>query len=398
MVVRLKLLLLAALLTASCATTAPPAPVAMGAAGPLDAIHQPPFDKALWSIHVEDDDGRVVYSQNAEKLMMPASNRKLFAAATIASCLGSDAQLHTTIFRDGDDLVIRGDGDPSLGSWRYERAGDFDGVADALRARAITRVRDIVVDVSAFDRVTLPGGWKHGNLGSDYAAPVDAIAWGENELPGDRATPDPALHAGNTLREALLFHGITADGMRVNTELRQWSGEKIADLPSPFIAHLLQTVLKNSHNLYAEMLLKRAADGTYDGAFARERLFLTSEAGVDGSAFRFVDGSGLAPDDLVNARAAVRVLRWMNEPTRRALWWATLAQPGNDGTLRRRLVGFEERLRAKTGTINGVAALSGILIMPNGRFRYFSIAVNHHTGEGSDAVKIIDSLVAHFAQ
>ncbi len=398
MVVRLKLLIAAVLLTAACTTTAPPANVSVSELSPVAETNQPPFDKALWSIHVEDDDGRVVHSQNAEKLMVPASNRKLFAAATIAACLGPSAQLHTTIVRDGDDLVVRGDGDPSLGSWRYERDGDFDGIADALRARGVTRLRDIVVDVSAFDRVTLPGGWKHGNLGSDYAAPVDAIAWGENELPGDRATPDPALHLGNTLREALLLRGIAADGVRVNTETREWSGEKIADLPSPFIAQLLQTVLKNSHNLYAEMLLKRSADGTYDGALARERMFLTSEAGIDGSAFRFVDGSGLAPDDLMTARAAVGILRWMNEPGRRALWWSTLAQPNNDGTLRRRLVAFEERLRGKTGTINGVAALGGILAMPDGRFRYFSIAVNHHTGEGSDAVKIIDSLVTRFAQ
>jgi D-alanyl-D-alanine carboxypeptidase len=292
--------------------------------------------------------------------------------------------------------VIRGDGDPSLGSWRFERDGDFDRLAETLRARGIASVRDVVVDVSAFDRTTIPGGWKHGNLGSDYAAPVDAITWGESELPGDRAAEDAALYAGNTLRDTLYLHGITASGVRVNTEPRSW-GAAIADLPSPFVAQLLQPMMKNSHNLYAEMLLKRSADGTYPGAFARERMFLTSEARLDGSAFQFVDGSGLAPDDLMTARAAIGILRWMNEPSRRAFWWATLAQPNNEGTLRRRLVALESRVRAKTGTINGVAALSGIIAMFGGRFRYFSIAVNHHTGEGSDAVQIIDALVARFA-
>ena len=70
-----------------------------------------------------------------------------------------------------------------------------------------------------------------------------------------------------------------------------------------------------------------------------------------------------------------------------------LAQPNNDGTLRRRLVTLEERLRGKTGTINGVAALSGIIAMPDGRYRYFSIMVNHHIGDGDEAVKIIDAIV-----
>lgn len=394
---RLQLLIAALLLVTACATTAPSHGPAAAPRTALDDIAQPPFDRALWLIHVEEDDGRVVHSQNAGKLMIPASNRKLFAAAMIAACLGPDAQLYTSVFRDGDDLVLRGDGDPSLGSWRYERDGDFDRLAQTVRAQGITRVRDVIVDVSAFDRVTFPGGWKHGNLGSDYAAPVDAIAWGENELPGDRATPDAALHAGQMLREALELHGIHTDAVRVNTEPRAW-GTKIAELPSPFVAQLLQTVLKNSHNLYAEMLLKRSADGTYDGALARERAFLTGEVRLDPSTFRFVDGSGLAPDDLMTGGAAIAILRWMNEPSRRALWWATLAQPNQAGTLRRRLAPLEERLRGKTGTVAGVAALSGIIAMPDGRFRYFSIAVNHHTGDGDAAVKIIDSLVEHFSR
>ena len=379
-------LVIALLLLASCASTPQYEP-------PID---QPPFDKALWAIHIEEDDGRVVYSLNADKLMQPASNRKIFAAATIAACLGIDGQLHTEVFRDGDDLVLRGDGDPSLGSWRYERDQDFDRLAQLIRDRGITHVRDLIVDVSAFDRVTIPGSWKHGNLGSDYAAAVDAIAWGESELPGDRAAPDPPLYAGNALRDALFLRGVTVENVRVNTEPRAWN-ERIVSLPSPFVGQLLQTVLKNSHNLYAEMLLKRSANGTYDGAFARERVFLTSEPRIDGSAFRFVDGSGLSPDDHVTARSTIAMLRWMNHPSRRDFWWQVLAQPANEGTLRSRLVTLEQRVRGKTGTIAGVNALSGIMAMPGGRYRYFSIMVNHHIGDGDEAVKIIDALVERAA-
>jgi D-alanyl-D-alanine carboxypeptidase/D-alanyl-D-alanine-endopeptidase (penicillin-binding protein 4) len=372
------------LLTA-CTTTKPYAP-------PIDT---PPFDRALWAILIEDDDGTTLYELNADKLMIPASNRKLFAAATIASCLGPTTQLHTDVFLDGEDLVVKGDGDPSLGSWRYFREGDFDRLADSLSVRSI---RDVVIDVSAFDRVLFPGSWKLGNIGSDYSAPVDAITWGENEIANDRAVDDPALHAGNVLREALYLRGISVANVRVNTEPREWTN-KIASIPSPFVAHLLQAVLKNSQNLYAEMLLKRSsvsqsALGTYDASFARERMLLMNEVRVPRDSFRFVDGSGLAPDNLVTARASVRLLRWMNDPSRRGFWWPILAQPNNEGTLRRRLVTLEERMRGKTGTINGVNALSGIIAMPDGRFRYFSIMVNHHIGDGDEAVRIIDEMVA----
>ena len=388
--------LLLSILFAACATTAPPSPPTLAAS--IDAaIHRPPFQHAFWSILVEEEDGRVLYARNADKLTIPASNRKLFTSATVVDCLGIDRQLVTEIWSDGDDLILRGDGDPSLGSWRYERSGDFEALAETLRARGITRVRDVIADVSLFDRDTIPGGWKHGNLGSDYAAPVDALAWGENEIADDRAVPDPGLHAATTLRDALALAGIEITGIpRVNTEPHTWS-ERVATIPSPFIGQLLGTVLKNSHNLYAEMLLKRTTNGTYDGAFQTERAFLT-RLGIDGESFRFVDGSGLAPDDLITPETTIRILRWMNDPSRRAFWWATLAQPNNEGTLRRRLPSLEQRFRGKTGTINGVAALSGILQMPDGHVRYFAAVVNHHGGDGDGAVKIIDEIVERIAE
>lgn len=378
----MKRLIAIALLLSACATTPPPG----------EPVTTKPFDQALWAVLIEEDDGTTVYSHNADKLMIPASNRKMFSAATVASCIGIDAQLRTDVFRDGEDLVIRGDGDPSLGSWRYSRENDFDDLAQMLQAKGVTSVRDVVVDVSAFDRVTIPAGWKYGNLGSDYSAPVDAITWGENELPGDKAVAEPALYAGTILREALELRGIRATNVRVNTVPRDW-GQPLVTLRSPFVGDLLRTVLKNSHNLYAEMLLKRSTDGTYERSFDQERRTLTSEAHVPANTFRFVDGSGLAPDDLVTARASVALLRWMNDRSRRAYWWDTLAQPNQEGTLHRRLVPLESRVRGKTGTINGVNALSGIIAMPGGRFRYFSVMVNHHIGDSDEAVKIIDRIV-----
>jgi D-alanyl-D-alanine carboxypeptidase/D-alanyl-D-alanine-endopeptidase (penicillin-binding protein 4) len=383
------------LLFAACTTTTPSSTPSL-AAFIDEATSAPPFDRALWGIVIEDDDGTVLYAQNAHKLFMPASNRKLFAAATVANCLGFAARLETEVWRDGEDLIVRGDGDPSLGSWRYERDGDFDALAADLRARGILQVRDVIADVSAFDRVTIPGGWKYGNLGSDYAAPVDALAWNENAVPVSRAVDDPALVTATQLRDALLFHGIAVTGVpRVVVAPRAW-GERIAIIPSPFVAQLLSTVLKNSQNLYAEMLFKRATDGTYPASFATEAAFATAEAGVPADELRFVDGCGLAPDDLVTPAAIVRMLRWMNDPARRGMWWSILAQPSNEGTLRRRVVTLTDRFRGKTGTINGVNALSGIVAMPNGRYRYVSVIVNHHNADGASA--ILDGIVERAAQ
>ncbi|MEO8034720.1 MAG: D-alanyl-D-alanine carboxypeptidase, partial [Acidobacteriota bacterium] len=134
-----------------------------------------------------------------------------------------------------------------------------------------------------------------------------------------------------------------------------------------------------------------------DESLRIERRFLVDEVGVDPAEFRFVDGSGLSSDDLVTSSAIIRLLRWINAPARRGAFSAVMATPGQPGTLHQRLVDLGPRLRAKTGTINGVNALSGFVSGKSGSYRYFSIIVNHHTGDSDEAERIIDTLVTELA-
>ena len=355
-------------------------------------VNTPPFDHAVWGIDVEDDDGRVVYALNAHRLEMPASNRKLFSAATDANCLGLTTRLSTELWLDDEDVIVKGDGDPSFGSSRHESPG-FAPFVDALRARGITRVRDIVIDNTRFDRVTIVPSWEVGDLPSSDAPPVDAIAYNENVI-GDEAVIDVATFAGMKFREALSDAGIRVDGS-IRTGVAH--GEKIASVESPMIAQLLMSVLKNSQNTYAEILYKRSSpSGSYEESESLERAFLISEAGLDPNEFFFADGSGLTRRDLVTPASTVKLLRWMNAPERRATWWLILGQPGGEGTLRRRLLPYASRLRAKTGTLTGVHTLSGIISGSNGRYRYFSIMINHDLAQ--EATKMIDQIVEEIAK
>ena len=326
----------------------------------------------------------------------------------------------------------------------------------------------MIADVSLFDRTTIPGSWKVGNLGSDYATPVDALAYNENvigvvadhcaspvittdppfvpayaavicnvgrtlqvgstsvrtELPTyvhseannditvSGTMPehfqtlvgigDPALYAAQALRDALQHAGIAVRGIAiVSVEPRRWS-ERIAVIDSVPLWQLLSVVLKPSQNLYAEMLFKGLSAGreqpaSYEESEAVERQFLTTEVGIRSSDFRFVDGCGLSPEDLVTPRAIVTLLRWMNDPVRRGVWSMMMARPGEEGTLRRRLLPLANRMRGKTGSINGVNALSGIIDGPNGSHRYFTIIINHHTADSADALHAIDAIVNEIA-
>ena len=412
----------------------------------------PSLAGAIWGIDVVDDNGKVIYARNESTLLTPASNRKLFAAAAVASCQGLDRRIASELWRDGNDVILRGGGDPSLGGrWAFDRDAVFAPFVTALRERGVNEVGNVIADVSLFDRTTIPGSWKVGNLGSDYAAPVDALAYNENVIgvvadhcgspvivtdpafvPTSGAIVcgpdnlfvrsgntnaitisgtmpehvqlltgigDPALYAAQALADGLRHAGIAVHGQAiVNTLPRTWS-ERLAVIESPPLWQLLSVVLKPSQNLYAEMLFKGlSADGvqpaSYDVSEAIERRFLTTEVGINGADFRFADGCGLSPDDLVAPRAIVTLLRWMDDPVRRGVWSMLMARPGEEGTLRRRLLPFAGRMRGKTGTINGVNALSGIIDGPNGTHRYFSIIINHHTADSSDALHAIDAVVA----
>jgi serine-type D-Ala-D-Ala carboxypeptidase/endopeptidase (penicillin-binding protein 4) len=419
---------------------------------------RPPFDRAIWGIVVEDGAGRPLYLRNPHTLLMPASNRKLFTAAAAGSCLGFDHQFATELWLDGDDLVLRGGGDPSLGGrYAFDRHAVFAPFVEALRARGIREIRgDLVADASRFDRTTLPPGWEWDDLPYYYAAPVDALGYNENvvgvfvescerpvvmtdpgfvpaaapnvvcaegkepsvrtdasntvviegEMPARYQTltsiASPALYAAQALRDSLRRAGIRVRGtIRLNVKPRSWR-ERIAAIESPFLADLLAIVLKPSHNLFAETVLKNLAAGgaepaSYAAALGVERRFLVGEVGLDGAEFRFQDGSGLTTKDLVSAAATVKLLRWMDAPPRAGAWWPLLATPGEEGTLRRRLLPLAARFRGKTGSISGVNALSGIVRGANGGTRYFAIVLNHHLAAGGEALRAIDAMTAAIA-
>lgn len=354
------------------------------------------------------------------------------------------------------DLVIRGTGDPSIGGrWEYgsDRYARLQPVAAALRRLGIERIDgDVVVDVSAFDDRLIRGSWKADNLGKSYAAPVDAIAFNENVIgarvdgrPPSRAivtldpsfagyalearcsrqrhsvglalgnvvtvrcardgrgtlsylvaVDEPALFAGAAVKSYLESAGILAAGVRATRE-RVDGIRPIAVVPSPPVVALLGAVLEDSSNLYSEMLLKSISSGSgvasWEASLDLERAYLTRAAGLGENEFSFDDGSGLSPENAVTSRATVRLLRFLEaDPARFEAVRGTTASPGR-GTLHKRLDGLENRVFAKTGTLDGTAALAGWVVGSEGVRRRFAIFINHHTASGKTATDAIDDIV-----
>lgn len=459
------------LLVTACATAPlPPAPATLPTREIEAILARPELAHAVWGVVVEDETGRQLYARNPDVLMMPASNRKLFTAATVAACEGLDTRIATSFLIRGrvagteldGDLVIVGNGDPSLAGRHFtDRARQFEPLVAALRSRGIARISgSVIADVSRFGPDTLPGSWKNDNLHDAYAARADALAFNENSVAlvidrracpdaalspdpwfveidealrcGERdavdyassgtnrisvageiatradasldvefaAVQDPALYAAQGVQAILAAAGIAVGGAPAVSR-EPVAGAWIASIESPPLFELVAVLLKDSNNLYAEMLLKRTdrdAPSDYDDVLAKERLFLTGAAHVDPAAFEFADGSGLSPENLVTPRALTGIVRYMHAPERRGVFTLLLARPGEEGTLVRRLPELSDRLRGKTGSIDQVNALSGWVRHRSGETRFFSIVINHHRASSRDAIRAIDDIVRIVAE
>jgi D-alanyl-D-alanine carboxypeptidase/D-alanyl-D-alanine-endopeptidase (penicillin-binding protein 4) len=219
------------------------APTNARLAARIDSIlARPQLARARWGIEVRDArTGQTLYSRNAGRLFIPASNLKLIVSATAAHHLDPDYRFRTGVYaagtvRDGvleGDLVLYGRGDPMI-SARYfpSRTAVFDSLADSLRARGIRRVTGgIIADESWMDREYVRGDWDAYDLRWWYAAPVGALGFNDNSIdfriePGARAGA-PARITGSPASGAYTLQNASrtvASGGRHTFDLERGAG------------------------------------------------------------------------------------------------------------------------------------------------------------------------------
>ena len=120
-----------------------------------------------------------------------------------------------------------------------------------------------------------------------------------------------------------------------------------------------------------------------------------AQLGVDPASFRLADGSGLSRSNVATPRALVETLRAMYSAPGNEVFHASLPIAGVRGTLRNRMKATpaEGNVYAKTGTLQGVRALSGYINNPEYGVLVFSILANNSSQPGTSLVKSIDAIV-----
>ncbi|MBI5533204.1 MAG: D-alanyl-D-alanine carboxypeptidase/D-alanyl-D-alanine-endopeptidase [Deltaproteobacteria bacterium] len=215
---------------------------------------------------------------------------------------------------------------------------------------------------------------------------------------------NPSVFAGYALRALLAEQGITVSGA-VRT-----GGDKARNVlvmhRSRPLSELLYELGKRSDNFYAEMVFKglgskekSRGQSSADGAEVVNRYLKAVGALDDGTVIK--NGSGLYDTNRVTANTFTRVLRAAYlDPSFGSEYVSHLAIGGVDGTLHGRFNNLKKLrlVRAKTGTLNDVTALSGYVLSPGSRAPFaFSIVINGVAGKVTGARAALDKCASSIA-
>ena len=369
--------------------------------------------------------GELLYESDGAESFIPASLMKLATAAVALEVMGPDGTYTTEVVADADALaqvrngVLRGDlylvggGDPTLSTRSYAAtfsrprpytdANDLaDMVMAALRARGVRVIDGAVVgDESRYPEAErdytahyIDGEpvWKASYRDTNLSGPLSAL------MINDGYHPHAASRRGHT-RPADVARAAAAEFDDLLEErgmmIRRWprsqaapgTGRRVTlgSLESIPMSQIVERMLTHSDNTTSEMVLKeighRNGGSTRAHATASAAAILRGMVGEAAGSLRWADGSGLSAYNRMSCDLAARLLvdAGAASPMVQAL-----AVAGKTGTLRNcgpaEAADSEPRnaVRAKSGSLNDIDALAGVVVAAGGDVVAFAMIASEH--------------------
>ena len=337
--------------------------------------------------------GRFLYRHKDDVRRAPASNEKLLLSMALLDRLGPEHRIVTRAAARSSGrtvhgrLWILGGGDPAV-----DRTATRSLARD-IRASGIRRIRGRVMGSTRYFRHDWwAPGWRPSFPGTEVALPT-ALTFEGNRAAG-RSVRDPERRAASSLTKQLRSAGVHVRGRpgagRAPSGLRV-----VGSVRSRPLDALLRRQNVDSRNFYAEVLgkLLGAVRSDPPGTIRKGARAIEAWATRFGVNVQAHDASGLSYKNRVTAAGLVRLL-WAADG---ATWTNDLRGTlprGGQGTLAHRL--RTVHVRAKTGTLDRISALSGwVRLERTGGWAEFSILSSHTPKD--IAVRIEDRIVKAIA-
>jgi D-alanyl-D-alanine carboxypeptidase/D-alanyl-D-alanine-endopeptidase (penicillin-binding protein 4) len=435
---------------------------------------------------IDADSDKTLFDYNQDKSLIPASILKLITSSAALEMLGPEYTFRTSVGYTGTlnrrtgrlsgDIIIKGGGDPALGSERFDKfyAGFTDNWAAEIRKKGIKKISGrIITDDSYYDYLPVPAKWLWEDAGNYYgagayglsvydntynihfktssdslkqlitgitpeecrfefanwlvaagtadkgyifAAPYSTNGWLAGSIPVSpddyvlkASIADPPLIMAKVMDQKLRSSDISIRDKPTTTRLLQSvitdPFTPVADIISPPLKDIIDTLNHESVNLYAEHLAKQLGktfrnNGSTEAGVDVIKGFL-SKTGINTEGMFIEDGSGLSPLDAVNAKAMAGLLLYMKNKGRYfSEFYSSLPEAGKEGTLKSHFLDpvFAGRMRAKSGSMTRVRSYAGYLTTLSGRNLIFCIIVNNFSGPQQGIISDIEEILKETIQ
>ncbi|WP_445155637.1 D-alanyl-D-alanine carboxypeptidase/D-alanyl-D-alanine endopeptidase [Arthrobacter sp. Hor0625] len=376
--------------------------------------------------------GKVLFDRSGDELRAPASNIKLLTAAAALRTMGPETRFSTkavagptpgsiVLTGGGDVLLGAGDSAPDAVLGHAGLATLARSTVRALQQAGVTKRVRVLLDDSLFSGPALNPAWSPEDVAAGEVAPLFPLALNSARYDPDVTVGprprDAALTAAQAFVDRLSAAGATvaagvdrapapqtpspapakpeatepprtAEPGTESDGAQGWQpGAVLAEVQSATVGQQVDLMLRTSDNYLAEVLgrMVAAAEGkpaSNDGAVAAV-LQQLEELKIPAATLRAADLAGLTLANKVSARQLSAVVRAMTSGPDTRLRSALAGFPvaGLTGTLDSRYTdsttaGGAGLVRAKTGTLNTVIALSGYVVDADGRLLVFSFIGN----------------------
>ncbi|MEV6316724.1 D-alanyl-D-alanine carboxypeptidase/D-alanyl-D-alanine-endopeptidase [Streptomyces sp. NPDC051776] len=363
-------------------------------------VNDPRLGTNIGGFVMDAESDKVIWGHNAGRALMPASNAKLATATAALGAMGPDHRFTTRVVYGDGTLTLVGGGDRLLTG---DDVAELARTAAAGLSHAGVGTVKVRVDDGLFPEPSLANGWNDGYFPEDVAPVRPLVVDGH-------AVMDTSVDAGKVFADRLADQGVTVDGEVTRGQSRP-TDVPVARHRSPKLSETVHRMLKKSDNNIAETLFRMTAlatgrPATFEGGTAAVREILAERYGVPLDGFEQFDGSGLSRADRIPAVTIARILDLATDPRH-----AYRLGPVRDGlpvageagsTLGPEWGRFDDahsqcavgEVSAKTGTLTGGIALSGLTKSEDGRWKVFSFVENDSTADPAAIKDAMDGLAA----
>lgn len=372
-------------------------------------------DKKKLEEHIGDKDsvlighssGKILYSKNAKRLLIPASTLKIITSLAALDRLGPDFRFKTEVYQDSEgNLKIKGYGDPLL----------ISEVVEEISTNLATRIKTynhLILDDTYFKQpLVIPGitsSWQ------PYDAPNGALCVNFNTVyfkkkrngkyvSAEPQTPllpyvmkrvkksklkkgriifsqerkDITLYAGHLFQYFFNQSGITGEGDIRIGEVNQSTDRLVYIYTSRFtLEESISKLMKHSNNFMANQILISAGakafgePGNLDKAVKLVKAYAKEKLNIDD--IQIVEASGISRDNKVSAHMLFQAL----------MVFKPFAH----------LLKYEDGIYYKTGTLKGISSRAGYIEHSNGKLYPFVVILNTKGKASTRFMKRIQGIV-----